>query len=159
MLTRWYFDQTITGNQCQCHSSTGALTHSITSCCTSWNDTWNDTNVHIHMYFLVAASWSSGRVQDSGLGSRSSPWFNTLPMRLLVVPLSKALHAILLLATQEEMGTCDSRFVSRGAKLCVSGCIIEMDIQTDMDSKGWMWTQNIDFTWMWTRNSDFTFIS
>ena len=35
-----------------------------------------------------AASWSSGRVQDSGLGSRSSSEFNTLLVRLLVVPLS-----------------------------------------------------------------------
>ena len=54
----------------------------------------------------TAASWSSGRVQDSGLRSRSSPGFNTLPVRLLVVPPSKALHAALLLSTQEEMGTC-----------------------------------------------------
>ena len=44
-----------------------------------------------------AASWSSGRVQDSGLGSRWSPGFNTLSVRLLVVPLSKALRAALLL--------------------------------------------------------------
>ena len=56
--------------------------------------------------------------QDSGLGSRSSPWFNTLPVRPLVVPLSKALHAALLLSTQEQMGTCEGRSVSRGA-MCV----------------------------------------
>ena len=37
---------------------------------------------------ISAASWSSGRVQDPGSGSKSSPEFNTLPMRLLVVPLS-----------------------------------------------------------------------
>ena len=73
---------------------------------------------------FIAASWSSGRVQDSGLGSRSSPGFNTLLVRLLVVPLSKALHAALLLSTQEEMGTCEVIFVSRGAKLRVSGCIL-----------------------------------
>ena len=54
--------------------------------------------------FFTAASWSSGRVQDSGLGSRSSPEFNTLPVRLLIVPLSKALHAALLLSTQEQSG-------------------------------------------------------
>ena len=79
--------------------------------------------------WLVAASWSSGRVQDSGLGSRSKPEFNTLPMRLLVLPLSKALHAALLLSTQEEMGTCEGRFVSRGAKLRVSGCILPRELR------------------------------
>ena len=64
---------------------------------------------------FIAASWSSGKVQDSGLGSRSSLGFNTLLVRLLVVPLRKALHAALLLSTQEEMGTCEGIFVSRGA--------------------------------------------
>ena len=77
-------------------------------------------------HFII---WSSGRVQDSGLGSRSSPEFNTLPVRLLVVPLSKALHAALLLSTQEEMGTCEGRFVSRGAKLRVSGCILPRQLR------------------------------
>ena len=72
------------------------------------------------------ASWSSGRVQDSGLGSRSSPEFNTLPVRLLVVPLSKALHAALLLSTQEQS---EGRFVSRGAKLRVSGCILPRELR------------------------------
>ena len=43
----------------------------------------------------TAASWSSGRVQDSGLGSRSNPGFNTLPVRPLVVPPSKALQGTL----------------------------------------------------------------
>ena len=75
------------------------------------------------------ASWSSGRVQDSGLGSRSSPGFNTLLLRLLVVHLSKALHAALLLSTQEEMGTFEGRFVSRGAKLCVSGCTLSRELR------------------------------
>ena len=79
-------------------------------------------------------------MQDSGLGSRSSPEFNTLPVRLLVVPLSKALHAALLLSTQEQMGTCEGRFVSRGSRLRVSRCILlrefEMDIQLDMECKG-----------------------
>ena len=50
-------------------------------------------------------------------------------MRLLVVPLSKALHAALLLSTQEEMGTCEGRFVSRGAKLRVSGCILPRELR------------------------------
>ena len=88
----------------------------------------------------VVASWSSGRVQDWGLGSRSSPGFNTLPVRLLVVPLSKALHTAFLLSTQEEMGTCEGRFVSRGAKLRVSGCILPRELRWNpdghMDSKG-----------------------
>ena len=82
-----------------------------------------------YISYIVAASWFSGRVQDSGLGSRSSPGFNTLPVRLLVVPLSKALHAALLLLTQEEMGTCEGRFVSRGAKLRVSGCILPREVR------------------------------
>ena len=87
-------------------------------------------NLAITIFQLTAAaSWSSGRVQDSGLGSRSSPEFNTLPVRLLVVPLSKALHAALLLSTQEEMGTCEGRFVSRGAKLRVSGCILPRELR------------------------------
>ena len=60
--------------------------------------------IELSPYQFKAASWSSGRVQDSGLGSRSSPEFNTLPVRLLVVPLSKALHAALLLSTQEQIG-------------------------------------------------------
>ena len=68
-------------------------------------------------------------VQDPGLGSRSSPRFNTLLVWLLVVPLSKALHAALLLSTQEEMGTCEDRFVSRGAKLRVSGCIFPRELR------------------------------
>ena len=83
-----------------------------------------------HFLFSAGwASWSSGRVQDSGLGSRSSPEFNTLLVRLLVVPLSKALHAALLLSTQEQMGTCEGRFVSRGAKLRVSGCILPRELR------------------------------
>ena len=79
--------------------------------------------IYIYMY-LYQRRESSGRVQDSKLGYRSSPGFNTLPVRLLVVPLSKALHAASLLSTQAEMGTCEGRFVSRGAKLRVSGCIL-----------------------------------
>ena len=50
-------------------------------------------------------------------------------MRLFVLPLSKALHAALLLSTQEEMGTCEGRFVSRGAKLRVSGCILPRELR------------------------------
>ena len=86
------------------------------------------------------ASWSSGRVQDSGLGSRSSPEFNTLPVRLLVVPLSKALHTALLLSTQEQSGylwgqickpwrqvACERLYTAQG---------VEMDIQMDMECKG-----------------------
>ena len=86
------------------------------------------------------SSWSSGRVQDSGLGSRSSPEFNTLPVRLLVVPLSKALHAALLLSTQEQSGylwgqickpwrqvACERLYTPQG---------VEMDIQMDMECKG-----------------------
>ena len=91
------------------------------------------TMIHIcNAYIWVnikAASWSSGRVQDSGLGSRSSSGFNTLPVRLLVVPLSKALRAALLLSIQEEMGICEGRFVSRGAKLRVSGCILPRELR------------------------------
>ena len=88
----------------------------------------------------LAASWSGGRVQDSGLGSRSSPEFNTLPVRLLVVPLSKALHAVLLLSTQEQSGylwgqvckpwrqvACERLYTPQG---------VEMDIQMDMEYKG-----------------------
>ena len=81
------------------------------------------------MHTHLAASWSSGRVQDSGLGSRSSPGFNTLPARLIVVPLNKALHTALLLLTQEEIGTCEGRFVSLGAKLGVSGCILPRELR------------------------------
>ena len=89
---------------------------------------------------IAAASWSSGRVQDSGLGSRSSPEFNTLPVRLLVVPLGKAFHAALLLSTQEQSGylwgqickpwrqvACERLYTPRG---------VEMDIQMDMECKG-----------------------
>ena len=65
------------------------------------------------------------RVQDSGSGSRSSPGFDALPVGRLVVPLSKALHAALLLSTQEHMGTCKGRFISRGAKFLVSCCILD----------------------------------
>ena len=116
----------------------------------------------------LAASWSSGRVQDSGLGSRSSPEFNTLPVRLLVVPLSKALHAALLLSTQEQMGTCEGRFVSRGAKLRVSGCILPRELRWISNwiwSVKTLWPGNVLvkvcraelWAWMWTQNSDFTF--
>ena len=76
-----------------------------------------------------SASWSSGRVQDSGSGCRSSPEFSTLPVRRLVVPLSKALHTAMLLSTQEQMGTCEGRFVSRGAMLRVSGCILPRELR------------------------------
>ena len=76
---------------------------------------------------FTVACCSSRRVQDSGLGSRSSPGFHTLPMRLLVVPLSKALHAALLLS--QEMGTREGRFVSCGAKLRVSGCILPRELR------------------------------
>ena len=73
-----------------------------------------------HVCHPTTASWSSGKVLDSGLGSMSSPGFNTLPVRPLVVPLSKALCAALLLSTHELMGTCEGRSVSCGVKLRVS---------------------------------------
>ena len=89
-----------------------------------------------HLQSSLVASWSSGRVQDSGLGSRSSPEFNTL----LVVPLSKALHTALLLSTQEQSGylwgqickpwrqvACERLYTPQG---------VEMDIQMDMECKG-----------------------
>ena len=71
---------------------------------------------------MLTASWSSGRVQDSESGSRSSPGSNILPVHLLV-PLSKALHTALLHSTQEQMGNCKGRFVSLVAKSRVSSCI------------------------------------
>ena len=86
-----------------------------------------------HLIFMiiiiVAVSWSSGRVQDSGLGSRSSPGFNTLPLSQLVVPLSEALHTALFLSTQEQMVTCGRRFVSHGAKLCMSACVLPRELR------------------------------
>ena len=117
---------------------------------------------------LTLASWSSGRVQDSGLGSRSSPEFNTLPVRLLVVPLSKAFHTALLLSTQEQSGylwgqickpwrqvACERLYTPQG---------VEMDIQMDMECKGPMTREGTCqvcraelWAWMWTQNSDFTF--
>ena len=131
----------------------------------------NDTNTVVLMIsssLWIAASWSSGRVQDSGLGSRSCPEFNTLPVRLLVVPLNKALHTALLLSTQEEMGTCEGRLVSRGAKLRVSCCILPRELR--WISK-WFWSVKAQWpgkvlvkvcraelwAWMWTQNSDLTF--
>ena len=69
------------------------------------------------------ASWSNSRIQDSGLGSRGSPGLNTLLVRLFVVPLSKALHVALILSTRSKW-VHEGRFVSRGAKLHVSGFII-----------------------------------
>ena len=90
------------------------------------------------MITLNAASWSSGRVRDSGSGSRSSPGFNTLPVRRLVVPLSKALHAALLLSTQEQMGTCEVRFVSRIAcERLYTPRGVEMDNQMDIYGLDW----------------------
>ena len=107
-------------------------------------------------------------MQDSGFGTRSSPEFDTLPVRQLVVLLSKALHAALLLSTQEQMGTFEGRFVSRGPKLRVSGCILPRELR--WISK-WIWTVKAQWpgkvlvkvcraelwAWMWTQNSDFTF--
>ena len=108
-------------------------------------------------------------MQDSGLGSRSSPGFNTLPVRLLVVSLSKSLHAALLLSTQEEMGTCEGRFVSRGAKFRVSGCILSRELRW-LSRRIWtvkaQWPGKVLvkvyraelWAWMWTQNSDFTLL-
>ena len=77
-----------------------------------------------------ATSWSSGRVQDSGLGSRSSPG---LPCQCncLLCPLSTALHTALLLLTSLdlEMGTREGRFVSCATKLQVSGCILPRELR------------------------------
>ena len=89
---------------------------------------------------VVCVSLSSGRVQDSGLGSRSSPEFNTLPVRLLVVPLSKALHAALLLSTQEQSGYL-LRQICKPRRQVVCERLstpqgVEMDIQMDMECKG-----------------------
>ena len=81
--------------------------------------------MYVNCWLVV--SWSSGRVQDSG--SRPSPGFNTLPVHWLVVPLSKALHAALLFLTQEQMSTCEGRFVSHGIKLHVSGCILPRELR------------------------------
>ena len=87
------------------------------------------------MYFIKrrgwpnnrAASWSSGRVQDSGLGSRSSPGFNTLPMRLLVVPLKQGTSRCI--ASLDPGANGEGRFLSRGAKLRVSGCILPRELR------------------------------
>ena len=109
-------------------------------------------------------SWSSGRVQDSGLVSRSNPGFNTLPVRL-GVPLGKVLHAALLLSTQEQMCTCAGRSVSRGAKLLYTPQGVEMDIQMEIWTEQAQWQGKVlvkvcraeIWTWMWTQNSDFTY--
>ena len=66
---------------------------------------------------------------DKKASNAESPRLNTLPVRRLVVPLSKALHAVLLLSTHEQMGTYEGRFVSRGAKLRVSGCILPKELR------------------------------
>ena len=94
-----------------------------------WNNAQSLMLLRRGTLLLIAARWSNGGVQHSGLGSRLSPGFNTLPVRLLVVPLSKALQVALLLSTQEEMGTCEGRFISRGAKLRVSGCILPRELR------------------------------
>ena len=52
-----------------------------------------------------------------------------------VVPLGKALHATLLLSTQEQMYTCEGRFVCRVAMLherLYTPQGVEMDIQMDI---------------------------
>ena len=76
------------------------------------------------------ARWTNGRVQDSGSRSRSRPGFNTLPVSRLALPLNKTFQAALLLSTQEQMGTCDGRFVSHGDKLPVSGCIFPRELRS-----------------------------
>ena len=68
-----------------------------------------------------------------GLAVRCETWdqnlgqdqCSNLPVRRHVVPL-KARHTGLLLSTQEQMGTCtcEGRFINRGAKLRVRGCIL-----------------------------------
>ena len=121
-------------------------------------------------HLLAAASWSSGRVQDSGLGSRSSPEFNTLPVRLLVVPRARHFTLHCFSRPRSRLGTCEGRFVSRGAKLRVSGCILPRELR-------WIskWIRSVKaqwpgkvlvkvcrvelWAWMWTQNSDFTFIA
>ena len=47
-----------------------------------------------------------------------------MPLRQLAVSLIKVFHAALLRSTLEQKGTCEGRFVSRGTKLRVSGCIL-----------------------------------
>ena len=116
-----------------CYSSS----YQLHECRFTNQDTAGDFNLTLGP---VVASWSSGRVQDSGLRSRSSPEFNTLPVRLLVVPLSKALHTALLLSTQEQSGylwgqickpwrqvACERLYTPQG---------VEMDIKMDMECKG-----------------------
>ena len=80
--------------------------------------------------------WSGGRVQDSILSSifKSSPGFNTLPMLLMFMPMSKALHTALFFSTEEQMGTCKGRFVSRGAQFerLYTPQGFEVDIQMDI---------------------------
>ena len=93
--------------------------------------------------YIVAASLSSGRVQHSGSRSKPSPEFYTLLVRRLVVPQNKTLHTALPLTNQEQMGTCEGRFVSRGAKwAAVYSPGVEMDIQMD---------RPITVTSQWTR--------
>ena len=67
------------------------------------------------------------------------------------------------------MGTCEGRFVSHGAKLRVSGCLLPRELR--WISK-WIWSVKAQWpgkvlvkvfraefwAWMWTKNSDFTFI-
>ena len=86
-------------------------------------------DVYVYVSKLKGACWSSGGVQDSILGFKSSTGFNILPVRVLVVPLSKALHAALLLSTQEQIGTRGSRSVNLGAKLRMSSCILPTELR------------------------------
>ena len=110
-------------------------------------------------------SRSRSRMQDSGLQSRSSSKINTLPVHLLLVPLSKALHATLLLLTQEQMGTWEGRFVSLACERLYTPQGVEMDIQMDIWTVKAKWPGKVLvkvcraelWAWMWTQNRDFAF--
>ena len=119
----------------------------------------------------VAASWSSGRVQDSGLGSRSSPGFNTPPVRPLVVPPEQGASRCIASFDPGANGylwgqickpwrqvACERLYTPRG---------VEMDIQMDIWIVKAQWPGKVLVkvcraelcAWMWTQNSDFTFFT
>ena len=113
------------------------------------------TDYHFSMLYRQA-SWSSGRVVDSGWGCRSSPEFNTLPAGLLVVPQSKALHTALLLPFPGVNGYL-------WGQVCKPWCQVACDWY--MDCKGPMTREDTcqslpsrALGWTWTQNSGFTFL-
>ena len=119
---------------------------------------------------MLVASWSSGRVQDSGSWSRSSPGFNTLLVRLPLCPWAR--HFTLHCFSRPRSKCVPARADLYAVSPCCMWAAVYSPGSWDWYPDGYMRTGKVQWpgkilvkvfraelwAWMWTQNSDLYFM-